>query len=64
MSRKHDIFNINQGKVQEGYHTEAFKPKGRPTPREAASQQAQLEGGHRLGTDKGFKAPFAKKIGH
>lgn len=64
MGRKHDIFGTNRGKEQAGYTTEAFKPKGRPAPREATSQKAQLASGHRLGTDKGFKVPINKKIGH
>jgi|GEM_PF-1740733 len=64
MDRKHDNFRTNQGKVQAEYHTEAFKPKGRPAPREATSQIAQLESGHRHGVNKGFKVPFNAKIGH
>lgn len=39
------------------------RPTGVPRPRETKSQETQLEGVHRHGTEKGFKIGMAGKLG-
>jgi len=62
MTNHHDIFRNKRDFARAEFATELYKPKGRPRPREAKSQQGQYAPEHFKGI-KGKKVPFHAKIG-
>lgn len=61
MPRKKDIYRNKLDFGHEEFATDMYEPEGRPRPREAASQKAQLNSEHQHGTNKGVKVPIDKK---
>ncbi len=62
LTNNHDIFRNKQDFAHEEFATELDKPKGRPRPREASSQESQ-QPSNPIGNNKGKKTPFADKLG-
>lgn len=55
----HPDYSYREPELTEDLH----RPPGSPQPREIKSQQAQLKGRHRHGTNKGVKLGMADKTG-
>ncbi|SFG71297.1 hypothetical protein SAMN05660649_02465 [Desulfotomaculum arcticum] len=56
----HPGHHYREPELQQDLH----RPVGAPRPREIKSQKAQLNSGHRPGTDKDVKLGMNKKTGH
>jgi hypothetical protein len=56
-----DIWRNKRDHAREEFATELSSLPGRPRPREAKSDEAQLESGHRPGPNKDVKVPMHEK---
>ncbi len=62
MAYKPEQHDPLRGRIPETLINPAAEAHGRPSPREATSQQAQLNSVHRHGTRKDVKVPMNKKL--